>query len=50
MVVNLDNGMLGCRENKFTITIGNMNKSYKHNSVFFFKKSKSQDYFSISFS
>lgn len=37
MVVNLDNGMLGRRENKFTITTGNMNKSYKHNSAFFKK-------------
>lgn len=38
MVVNLDNGMLYSRENKYTITTGNMNKSYKHNSAFFFKK------------
>lgn len=34
MIVNLDNGMLYSRENKFTITTSNMNKSYKHNSAF----------------
>lgn len=43
MVVNLDNEILCSRENKFTTTAGNMNKSYKHNIAF----NKSQDYFSI---
>lgn len=34
MVVNLDNEMLRNRENKFTITTCNMNKSYKYNVAF----------------